>query len=300
MGSSCNSCSTQNGSQNGPVVDRDAIAKKVKKASSSFYWAMRILQKPKREAIFAVYAFCRAVDDVADGNILLEVKSKALKSWRDEINTLFNFGQNKYTIVQALNQPVQDFNLQQSDFLAVIDGMQMDADGPIIAPSRDELDLYCDRVASAVGRLCVGIFGEPGEKGQIVAHHQGRALQLTNILRDVGEDADDGRLYLPKEYLDAHGVDYSDLQNIMEQKGYVALWRQLANEAEQEYEKTYAALAKCDAKKMRASYIMADIYHANLIRMMALSDEQVADPKFNKRLVGKVEKLAIAAKKLWG
>ncbi len=296
MGSSCNSC----GTHNGPAIDRDAIAKKVKKASSSFYWAMRILQKPKREAIFAVYAFCRAVDDVADGNIPLEVKRKALASWRDEINALYGFGQNKYTIVQALKQPVEDFNLQQDDFLAVIDGMQMDADGPIIAPSREVLDLYCDRVAAAVGRLCVAIFGEPGEKGQIVAYHQGRALQLTNILRDIAEDVDDGRLYLPKEYLEAHGIDYSDLQNVMGQKGFVALWRQMAQEAEAEYDKTYAALAKCDSKKMRASYIMADIYHANLIRMIALSDDQIADPKFNKRLVGKVEKLAIAAKKFWG
>jgi len=292
--SSCNTCE--------PVIDRNRIAGLVKDASSSFYWAMRILRKPKREAIFAVYAFCRAVDDVADGPIELEVKHTALAGWKREVNALFDDTIKpapKFSIIQALKQPVHDYNLRREDFLAVVDGMLMDANGPIIAPSRDELDLYCDRVAAAVGRLCVGIFGEPGEKGLLVAHHQGRALQLTNILRDVGEDAKDGRLYLPKEYLKKHHISFDDPQEVMAQSGFATLWRQLADEAEQEYEKTYAALARCDKRKMRASYIMADIYHLNLKRMQALSDEQLADPHLNKRLVGKAEKLAIAIKSLW-
>ena len=281
-----------------PGVDRYKIAALVKKASSSFYWAMRILAKPKRDAIFAVYAFCRAVDDVADGPIELDVKRTALARWRQEVDALYD-GQPKFTIVQALKQPVADFGLRREDFLAVIDGMQMDADGPIIAPDRQTLDLYCDRVAAAVGRLCVCIFGEPGDKGMTVAHHQGRALQLTNILRDVAEDASEGRLYLPKEYLEAHNIDYADPSSVMGQPGFAALWRQMADEAEAEYRKTGEALAECDRSKMRASYIMADIYHLNLKRMMAMSDKQIADPLLNKRLVGKVEKLAIAAKSLW-
>ncbi len=288
--SSCNTCE--------PTIDRDRIAALVKKASSSFYWAMRILQKPKRDAIFAVYAFCRAVDDVADGPIELSVKHTALAGWRNEINALFD-GTPTYSIVQALKQPSRDYNLRREDFLAVIDGMQMDADGPIVAPSRDELDLYCDRVAAAVGRLCVGIFGESGEKGLTVAYHQGRALQLTNILRDVAEDASEGRLYLPKEYLATHNISNHNPESVMTQAGFTALWRQLADEAEAQYEKTYAALARCDRRKMRASYIMADIYHLNLKRMKALSDEELANPLLNKRLVGKFEKLAIAVKSFW-
>jgi len=290
-GASCNTCE--------PTVDRDRIAKLVKKASSSFYWAMRILQKPKREAIFAVYAFCRAVDDVADGPIALDVKHTALEGWRSEINALFD-GAPKYSIVQALKQPVRDFQLRREDFLAVIDGMQMDADGPIIAPAYQQLDLYCDRVASAVGRLCVGIFGEPGEKGLTVAFHQGRALQLTNILRDVAEDASEGRLYLPREYLEKFDIQTDDLATIMSRPGFAALWRHLARDAQKHYSDTYAALAKCDRKKMRASYIMADIYHLNLKRMIALDDTQLADPLLSKRLVGKFEKLAIAAKSFRG
>jgi len=291
-GTSCNTCE--------PAVDRERIAGLVKKASSSFYWAMRILQKPKRDAIFAVYAFCRAVDDVADGPIELDVKHTALEGWRSEINALYGNSNPKYSIVQALKQPVRDYQLRQEDFLAVIEGMQMDADGPIIAPSYKQLDLYCDRVASAVGRLCVGIFGEPGEKGLTVAFHQGRALQLTNILRDVAEDASDGRLYLPQEYLESFDIQTDDLQSVMSQPGFPALWRQLARDAQKHYSDTYAALGKCDRKKMRASYIMADIYHLNLKRMIALDDAQLADPLLSKRLVGKFEKLAIAAKSFRG
>lgn len=289
--SSCKSCE--------PVIDRSRIAKQVRQASSSFYWAMRILQKPKRDAIFAVYAFCRAVDDVADGPIALDVKHTALATWRNEITALYN-GTPKFSIVQALKQPARDFNLREEDFMAVIDGMQMDADGPIIAPSRQELDLYCDRVAAAVGRLCVGIFGEPGDRGLTVAYHQGRALQLTNILRDVAEDAKEGRLYLPREYLAAYNISHDDPLAVMHQPGFASLWRQLAQEAEDHYQKTYQALAQCDRHKMRAARIMAEIYHLNLKRMCALSDVQLSDPTVNKRLVGKVEKLAIAIKNFRG
>ncbi|HFC05098.1 MAG TPA: squalene synthase HpnD, partial [Rhizobiales bacterium] len=216
------------------------------------------------------------------------------------INALYDNQPPKYSIVQALKQPVHDFHLRREDFLAVIDGMQMDADGPVIAPEYDELDLYCDRVASAVGRLCVGIFGEPGEKGLLVAFHQGRALQLTNILRDVAEDAAEGRLYLPREYLEEFQIPVDNLQDIMSSPGFPALWRKLARDAEQHYVETYRALGKCDRKKMRASYVMADIYHLNLQRMQKLSDDELANPLLNKRLVGKFEKLAIAAKSFRG
>lgn len=288
---SCHTCE--------PAVDRDRIAALVKNASSSFYWAMRILQKPKREAMFAVYAFCRAVDDVADGPIELSVKETALKRWAQEIDALYD-GKASFSIVQALRQPVRDFDLKREDFHAVIDGMLMDAHGPIVAPDAKTLDLYCDRVASAVGRLCVGIFGEPGANGQQVAYFQGRALQMTNILRDVGEDAQEGRLYLPKQTLHEFGLSDTAPDQIMKQPGFVAMWRALAAQTEQSYGETYAALAKCDRRKMRASYIMADIYHLNLQRMMALSDEQIADPLFSKRLVSKFEKLTIALKSFWG
>ncbi|HHI82183.1 MAG TPA: squalene synthase HpnD, partial [Rhizobiales bacterium] len=251
------------------------------------------------DAIFAVYAFCRAVDDIADGPIDRQVKHKALNQWRSEIETLYGGGQPKYTIVRALRGPVSDFGLKREDFLAIIDGMQMDADGPVVAPLYAELDLYCDRVAAAVGRLCVCIFGEPGENGLRVANHLGRALQLANILRDVDEDASDGRLYLPRELLDEFGVSHDDPAHVMDQPGFARLWRRLAREAEDEFEAAKKALARCDAHKMRAAVIMLKVYETNLKRMMALSDAELADRRVSKRRVGRIEKLAIAFRHAW-
>jgi len=279
-------------------IDRGQIAGQVKKASSSFYWAMRILRKPKREAIFAVYAFCRAVDDIADGPLELSEKNIRLASWRQQINKLYDDTPD-FSTIKALKQPVADFSLRREDFLAVIDGMQMDADGPIVAPSQKKLDLYCDRVAAAVGRLCACIFGDSSELGLKVAYHQGRALQMTNILRDVAEDAIEGRLYLPREQLLAYNITFDDPQSVLQQAGFPDLWRHLAGQTQEQYNKTYAALAKCDRTTMRPAYIMADIYHLNLTRMRGLSDEQLADPSFSKRLVSKSEKLTTALKTFW-
>lgn len=287
---SCQSCA--------PDVDRARIAAKVKDASSSFYWAMRILAKPQREAIFAVYAFCRAVDDIADGPIQQDVKRKALDRWRSEIAALYE-GMPTFEIVKALKAPVEQFGLRREDFEAVIDGMQTDADGPVIAPSQAELDVYCDQVACAVGRLCVHIFGEPGPNGYAVAKHQGMALQLTNILRDVAEDADDGRLYLPAELLDRFNIESRNPAEVQSDPNYPALWRHMAEMADVEYTQMDTALAKCDPSKMRASLIMANIYRLNLKRMRQLDDKAIADPAVSKRLVGKLEKVYIALASLW-
>ncbi|MFW6077442.1 MAG: squalene/phytoene synthase family protein, partial [Hyphomicrobiales bacterium] len=164
------------------AAERAEIARQVRAASTSFYWAMRLLARPRREAMFAVYAFCRAVDDIADSDQPVARKKALLAEWRGEIHAVFGARPRK-PIARALSGPARRFRLERGDFMAVIEGMEMDVDGPIVAPSRADLDLYCDRVACAVGRLCVPIFGEPGETGIAVADHLGRALQLTNILR---------------------------------------------------------------------------------------------------------------------
>ncbi len=172
-------------------------------SGSSFYAAMRILPKPQREAMFAIYGFCRQVDDIADSPGPRDERRAALAEWRGDIEALY---QGRPTpLTSDLLQPMRDFGLEKADFLAVIDGMEMDVLGDIRAPSWSELDLYCDRVASAVGRLSVRIFGMDVKPGRDLAHHLGRALQLTNILRDLDEDAAVGRLYLPREALSRPG-----------------------------------------------------------------------------------------------
>ena len=236
--------------------EREAIARQVRAASTSFYWAMRVLPRPRREAIFAVYAFCRAVDDIVDDETTGPAeKARGLDRWRRDIDAIYA-GEARDALGRALAAAVADFAVRRADFLAVIDGMAMDAGEPIVAPPMATFDLYCDRVASAVGRLCVCIFGDPGPHGMAVAHHLGRALQITNILRDVAEDAGLGRLYLPRELLDAHGVDFADLAAVTRQPGFAALWRELAGIAAGQFAAAERAMALCRPGTMRAARIM--------------------------------------------
>ncbi|MGH6959199.1 MAG: squalene/phytoene synthase family protein, partial [Dongiaceae bacterium] len=169
---------------------------------------MRLLPAHKRQAMFAVYAFCRVVDDIADGDLPSAAKLVQLQGWRDEIDRLFA-GRPQHPITVALAEPVRRFGLARDDFIAVIDGMAMDARAPLVAPPLAELELYCARVAGAVGLLSVRIFGAPPETGPALARALGEAVQLTNVLRDIEEDAALGRLYLPRELLERHGVPIS-------------------------------------------------------------------------------------------
>ncbi|HEX9169889.1 MAG TPA: squalene/phytoene synthase family protein, partial [Roseiarcus sp.] len=175
-------------------------------AHSSFYAAMRILPKNQRDAMFAVYGFCRAVDDIADerGPATAAERLAGLDRWRADVAAMF--AGRAPPRLGALDEAARRYHLKQDDFDAVIDGMAMDAEQDIRAPDWATLDLYCDRVASAVGRLSVRIFGLAEAPGVALAHHLGRALQLTNILRDIDEDAGIGRLYLPREALTLAGV----------------------------------------------------------------------------------------------
>ncbi len=177
-----------------------AAAVKKKASGSSFYLAMRLMPEAEREAMFAIYAFCRKVDDIADDGIgTREERRRKLDGWRDDIAALYR-GQPAGQ-AQFLSAIVAKYGLRQEDFIAILDGMAMDVAEDIVAPDLATLDLYCDRVASAVGRLSIKVFGMEEGPGFDLAYHLGRALQLTNILRDIDEDAAIGRLYLPREYL---------------------------------------------------------------------------------------------------
>jgi phytoene synthase len=276
-----------------PAVDPAAIAAQVRAASTSFYWAMRLLPRDRREAIFAVYAFCRAVDDIADDEPDPAKRAAGLAEWRREIDALYA-GEPRHPVTRALLPGRTAFGLRRADFLAVIDGMEMDADGPIVAPDLATLDLYCDRVASAVGRLCVCIFGDASPQGMAVAEHLGRALQLTNIARDVDEDAGNGRVYLPRELLDRHGIPARPPGAIMRHPAYPKLWREFAGIAQDRFARADEALGRCSRSVMRPARIMMEVYRLNLKRLMALPDQAIADPAFSKRLVGKREMLAVA------
>src|SRR5215813_3241689 len=173
---------------------------------------MRILPRERRDAIFEIYSFCRAVDDVADDGGPREQRRQQLAQWRADIDALY--AGTPPARLRGLVEPIRNFDLQRQDFLSIIDGMEMDVASDIRAPDDQTLDLYCDCVASAVGRLCVRVFGMEKTAGVALAFHLGRALQLTNILRDLDEDAAIGRLYLPREALRDAGIASTDPKTV--------------------------------------------------------------------------------------
>jgi squalene synthase HpnD len=246
--------------------DINFIRAKVQAAGSSFYWAMRFLPAQKREALFAIYAFCREVDDIADGDLSREDKIVALDRWRRKVEDLYA-GKPGDEITRALHPAVITFKLRKKDFIAVIEGMEMDARGPVVAPPLDELDLYCDRVASAVGRLCIHAFGEPTPAGEQLSYHLGRALQLTNILRDVEEDAAIGRLYLPAEYLADAGIAVTSPTDVAQHPNLTRVIAAVGALAEKAFADSEAAMALCDKDAVRPAVIMMRVYRKHLDRI---------------------------------
>ena len=199
-------------------------------------------------------------------------------------------------MLKVLAQAISDYDLAQDDFDAIIDGMEMDTNGPIIAPTHDELLLYCDRVASAVGRLCVPIFGQPDEKGQSVANHLGLALQLTNIIRDVPEDAEIGRLYLPQNLLNQAGLSGLSPREVAAHPKLPIICERLGSAAEDAFLRARAAIALCDPIAMRAPTVMMNVYHQNLVRLRNNGWDPVALQRSGmiKRIFYKIKKLMIA------
>ena len=247
----------------GKMAKRDKRAKTAAATApasgSSFYAAMRMLPRLEREAMFAVYDFCRKVDDIADEiGPSPEERRAQLGVWRRGLDALYAGGATEST--RLLIDPVRRYGLAQEDFLAVVDGMEMDIGEPICGPSFDTLDLYCDRVASAVGRLSVRIFGMDQEPGRQLAHHLGRALQFTNILRDLDEDAQIGRLYLPAEALEAAGIASRDPAEVIAHQNIDQAARWLAAKAQEQYRAAQKIIAAGPKGRLRAPRLMIGVY----------------------------------------
>jgi squalene synthase HpnD len=246
-------------------VSRVAVAETQSSAAqrasgSSFYAAMRLMPKAQREAMYEIYSFCRRVDDIADDGGPRDTRLDQLRLWRSDIDALY-----KGSVVsraKSLAVPVKAFKLRREDFQAVIDGMQMDVVADIRAPDWTTLDLYCDRVASAVGRLCVRIFGMEEKAGVALAHHLGRALQLTNILRDIDEDAAIGRLYLPREALREAGITSTDPVTVVAHPNIGQACTQVATRAAEHFAEADRIMDKCPRHTVRAPRIMRVAYGA--------------------------------------
>jgi phytoene synthase len=227
-------------------------------SGSSFYAAMSILPREQRDAMFEIYSFCRQVDDIADDPGANSDRLQGLAAWRRDIDALYEERSAAPARLAGLARAIASFGLERADFVAVIDGMEMDVVSTIVAPDAATLDLYCDRVASAVGRLAVKVFGMPPEDGLTLAYHLGRALQLTNILRDIDEDAGIGRVYLPREDLQAAGIALTPEAVRAAQLDSVC--RPLVAQAREHFAAARAVIDRSPRRTVIAPAMMADAY----------------------------------------
>jgi phytoene synthase len=236
-------------------------------AGSSFYAGMRVLPPAQRDAMFAIYRFCRAVDDIADGRGDRSARLAELDGWRADVEALFAGAPTGR--VQGLLQPILAYDLRREDFLSVIAGMEMDVRADMVAPDYATLELYCDRVACAVGRLSVRVFGMQAQEGIALANHLGRALQLTNILRDLDEDAARGRLYLPRESLYAGEIGETDPATVLRHPSLHVACGIVVNNARAHFADAKALMAREPPRISRPPRMMARAYEDILDRLTA-------------------------------
>jgi presqualene diphosphate synthase len=235
---------------------------------SSFYLGLRLLPRDRRTAMYAVYAFCREVDDVADEGGSTEERLAGLDRWSAAVDAIYA-GRAPAMPLGPLREAVRRFDLQRADFDAIIAGMAMDVLGQTVRPSEAELDLYCDRVACAPGRLSTRVFGLTPDAGLELAAHLGRALQLTNILRDLDEDAGMGRLYLPRERLEAAGLADLPIAGILVDPRLAVVAQGLAERARGHYAEADRIMNEAPRDQVRAPRLMAAAYRPLLEGLVA-------------------------------
>jgi presqualene diphosphate synthase len=259
-------------------------------SGSSFYAGMRMLPRGRREAVYEIYSFCRAVDDVADAGGPRPPRLAQLEEWRADVDRLY--AGTPPLRLKGLDEPRRRFALERADFMAIIDGMEMDVVEDIRAPDWAKLDRYCDCVASAVGRLCVNVFGLERAEGVELAHHLGRALQLTNITRDLDEDAALGRLYLPREALRNAGIEASDPNTVIADPRLPAAITPVLERTRSHFREADAVMRRCPRRLVRTPRLMEQAY---LILQRKLTARGWAPPRA-KVSIGKLRLLWIVAR----
>lgn len=271
------------------MTPKQYCQEKAAKSGSSFYYSFMFLPKQKREAITALYAFCREVDDVVDECTELKVAQVKLAWWKDEIRNLY---QNKaiHPVTKALEPVIKQYHLDEEHFLEIIDGMEMDLNFNRYEDFK-QLQLYCYRVASVVGILSAQIFGFKNRKTLKFAHDLGMAFQLTNIIRDVGEDARRNRIYIPLDELAKFNITEEDILRSRESKAVKKLLENQIERAETYYDKALNELPAEDKNSQRVGLIMMAIYRTLLREIKADGAEKVMNARIS---LGTLRKLWIA------
>jgi phytoene synthase len=244
------------------MTPEEYCQQKASQSGSSFYYSFLFLPPHRRRAITALYAFCREVDDVVDECLDPQIAATKLAWWRHELGDLYA-GHPQHPVTRALLPVLAEFNLPQEQLLEIIDGMEMDLQQSRYLDFK-ALSLYCYRVASVVGLLAAEIFGYKDRKTQKYAHDLGMAFQLTNIIRDVGEDARMGRIYLPIDDLQRFEVTKADILNARYSENFRRLMEFQIERAEQFYAQAMSELPDADRKTQRPGLIMAAIYRTLL------------------------------------
>jgi phytoene synthase len=248
-------------------------------SGSSFYYSFLFLPKAKREAITALYAFCREVDDVADECTDINIARTKLAWWRNEIRQLYADNP-QHPVTKALLPAIHAYKMDEEHFLEIIDGMEMDLDQNRYTDFK-QLQLYCYRVASVVGLLSVQIFGYANRNTLKYAHDLGMAFQLTNIVRDIGEDARRGRIYIPLDEIKKAGLSETDILHGHHSAKMQELIDFQIERAERFYDKALNALPQEDRKSQRTGLIMAAIYRTLLREIKQSGSQQVLNARIS-------------------
>jgi phytoene synthase len=247
---------------------------KAARSGSSFYYSFLFLPPERRRAITALYAFCREVDDVVDDSTDAGVAARKLDWWGEEVGQLYA-GTPGHPVTRALAPHLQTCDITRSRLMEVLDGMRMDLHQSRYA-DQEALNLYCRRVAGVVGEMASSIFGRTHPDTLRYADRLGLAFQLTNIIRDVGEDARKGRIYLPQDELQRHGVSVPELLAGRRSAGFSGVMRTMTARARQAYQDAYDLLPEADRRAQRPGLIMASIY-STLLEEIERDDFLVLD-----------------------
>lgn len=234
--------------------------------SSSFYWAMRLLPHTRRQAMFALYGYCRMLDDIADGDGSVDARRARLAVVRGAVAALYETGVALEPSLAALAPHIRRYGLPRSELELLIDGMEADVNGPLTAPTMAELRRYCRQVAGSVGMLAVRIFERP--EAETLAVILGEALQLTNILRDVAEDARLGRLYLPAEALHAAGIVVHSPRAVLTHPALPTACAMVAEWAEENFRQAEAELARLGRTRLMTAVVIMATYRRLLARLV--------------------------------
>jgi phytoene synthase len=259
-----------------PTKER-AIAQRVHTSSASLFWSMQLLPQPRRDAMHTLYLFCHEVRDIANGNASPTLKLALLADWRDQIALLYA-GRPQHVIARALLNAVERFGLRSEDFLAIIDGMKMVSGTGIRAPSLEQLDLYCEQTAVAVSRIALRIFGAASPEDERLAAALGRGMQLTDILRNLAEDATRQRLYLPRELLHAHGIFATMPSYVLAQPALPQVCNALAERAAVYFADAERAIVARPRGAMLGTRAMLSSYRALLKGLLARGWSRLDEP----------------------